>query len=476
MASRRSEIRQAALWGTTELVIRYVVQFGTTIALARLIAPDAFGLVAMVLVFTAFGSVLVDSGSGMALVQRQHTTATEETTVFTGNLVIALVAAALLWVAAPDIAAFYGRAELSTVVRWMSLIFPLNAFAVVPDALLTQRMHFRVRTRVELASSIASSAVAIVIAARGGQAWALVAQAISSIAVRAIALWLLAGWRPVARPSFHAVRSLWSFGGVVLLLGIMDTLATRLQAVVIGKLFPARELGYYTLAQNTQQAPASFVAAVLNRVGLPVLARVKDDRAVLGDALRSGLLTSTLFFMPVMVMLGVLARPAVELVYGRAWLPAAPLLTILALSTVLWPSHVLNLAAINAIGRPSLNLRLELIKKGFAVLLLALAAPHGVMAVAWSTVVASVAAFGVNTWYAGELFDLGLRRQGIDLLYSVAAAIPAGIVAHVSSQRIEAPLMACAVGTCTGIACYIAVCLALRHPALPPFIALVRRK
>ncbi|MGF6493025.1 teichuronic acid exporter [Luteibacter sp. 621] len=476
MASRRSEIRQAALWGTAELVIRYVVQFGTTIALARLIAPDAFGLVAMVLVFTAFGSVLVDSGSGMALVQRQHTTPTEETTVFVGNLAIALVVSALLWVAAPAIATFYGRPELTSFVKWMSLIFPLNALAVVPDALLTQRMHFRIRTRVELASSVASSAVAIVIAARGGQAWALVAQAISSIAMRALALWFFSGWRPAARPSLHAARSLWSFGGVVLLLGVMDTLATRLQAVVIGKLFPARDLGYYTLAQNSQQAPASFVAAVLNRVGLPVLARVKEDRAVLGKALRDGLLTSTLLFMPAMVMLGVLARPAVELVYGPAWLPAAPLLAVLALSTILWPSHVLNLAAINAIGRPALNLRLEFMKKGVAILLLALAAPHGVMAVAWSTVVASVAAFGVNTWYAGGLFNLGMRRQGTDLLYSISAAIPAGIVAHVTASRFDTPLMACAVGAVSGVACYLACCVILRHPALTPLIALIKRK
>lgn len=476
MSLRRAEIRQAALWGTTELVIRYVVQFGTMVALARLIAPDAFGLVAMVLVFTALGSVLVDSGSGMALVQRQHTTATEETTVFVGNLAIATFAAVALVMAAPAIATFYERPELAPVVRWMAIIFPLNAFAVVPDALLTQRMLFQVRTRVELASSIVSSGLAITVAARGGQAWALVVQAIASIAIRALALWIFAGWRPTARPSLHAARSLWSFGSVVLVLGLMDTLTTRLQAVVIGKLFPARDLGYYTLAQNTQQAPASFAAAVLNRVGLPVLARVRDDRASLSAALRGGLLTSTLFFMPVVVILGALAQPAVELVYGRAWLPAAPLLAILCLSTVLWPSHVLNLAAINAIGRPALNLRLELMKKGVAVLLLLVAAPHGVLAVAWSTVAASVAAFGINTWYAGTLFDQGLRRQGADLAYSLAAAAPAGIAAHMASSWFATPLAACLAGGSIGMMCYGMACLLLRHPALAPTFALIKRK
>lgn len=179
--TRHDEVRRATRWGGLEIGIRYALQFGVMIALARLVDPAAFGVVAMVMVFTALGTVFVDSGTGMALIQRQHTTDDEETSTFIVNLAISMVACIALIACATRIAAFYGRPELVPLCIALSVVFPLNGLAVVPDALLTQQLRFELRTRVELGSSLLAGVVAVGGAWMGWGVWALVWQAIASI-------------------------------------------------------------------------------------------------------------------------------------------------------------------------------------------------------------------------------------------------------------------------------------------------------
>jgi O-antigen/teichoic acid export membrane protein len=455
-------------------VVRYLIQFGTTVVVARYVTPDAFGLLAMILVFTALGSVLVDSGTGTALIQRQRSTADEETTVFVLNVAISMVAALALVLVAPSIAAFYARPELVPMLRTMALVFPLNGLAVVPDALLTQTMRFSLRARVETGSSLVSALVAVLLARLGYGPWALVWQAIASIGSRATMLWIIAGWRPTGRLRWDAARSVWSFGGFILLLGLLDTLATRAQSLVVGKIFPATDLGYYSIAQNTQQAPASFAAAILNRLGLPIFSAVRDDPPAFERTVRTSMIVSEFLFAPLMALLCALATPTVRLVYGATWLPAAPLLAVFTVATVLWPSHVINLAAMNALGRPGLSLRLEMAKKTLAIVLLLVAAPLGVLAVAWATVATSAASFVINTWYAKQLFGYGAVRQAWDLLRTLAPATVSGALGAFVATMYESPLMACIGGGLTGAAAYITLCALTRHPAFRSIAVLIR--
>lgn len=427
----------AAWWSTLEILARYGAQFLVMVVLARLLSPADFGLIAMLLVFTSIGTMLVDSGFGAALVQRQHTTADDETSVFIFAICVSILVAGILVLAAPTIGSFFHEPRLVDLTRVMAVVLPLGAFASVPDALLTMRLDFKARARAEVVASLCSGAVAVVLALRGFGVWSLAWQSIVSIGVRGLLLWLYSGWRPLGRYRGSSFRSLFGFGGYLLVTGLLNAAATRLQSLLIGKLFDASTLGFYTLAQSTQQAPASLIDGILRRVGLPVFSAIAQDRVRLRSALRASLRMAMFLFVPCMVGIAVVARPLIELVYGTRWSPAAPILTILALSAALWPIHVLNLAAIGAQGRSNLLLRVEAIKQVITIALIAIASPWGPITIAWAILVSGFFGVSINAYYSKKLLNYGPLAQLLDqsatFALSLAAAAVGWMILHMAT-------------------------------------------
>lgn len=411
MSNLETRAANAAWWSTLEILARYGVQFVVMVVLARLLTPDDFGLIAMLLVFTSIGTLLVDSGFGTALIQRQHTTADDETTVFIFTTCAGIITAAVLMLAAPNIAAFFNQPKLIELTRVMAFVLPLGAFAAVPDALLTMRLDFKARARAEVVASLCSGAVAVALALRGFGVWSLAWQSIVSIGVRGTLLWIYSGWRPRGHYRTASFRSLFGFGGYMFLAGVLSAAAVRLQSLMIGKLFDSSALGYYTLAQNTQSAPSSFMGQVLSRVGLPVFSTLAKDREKLVVALRSSLRMAMFLFVPCMVGIAVVARPLIDMLYGERWGHAAPILSVLALGAALWPVHVLNLAAISAQGRSDLFLRLEVIKQLTGIVLVLAFAHWGPLAIAWSVLLSGIFSAGLNTYYSERLLGYGWLAQ-----------------------------------------------------------------
>ncbi|UPG91441.1 lipopolysaccharide biosynthesis protein [Luteibacter aegosomaticola] len=466
MSTEGFRIQRAARWSGAEIGLRYVFQLSVMIGLARLVDPSAFGAIAMVTVFTALGTVFVDSGTGMALVQKQHTTIEEETSTFFLNLTISLVMCALLIACSPEIARFYGRPELQPFCIAMAFIFPLNGLAVVPDAILTQQLRFDLRTRVEVVSSIISGLAALIAAMAHLSAWALVWQALTSIGSRAALLYVVSGWRPRGRPSAVAIRAVTSFGGYMLLAGLIDTAYTRVQALLIGRRFSAGDVGQYSLAQNTQQAPTSFVAALLNRLGLPLLSSIRHDLSGARALLDAGMKLGLFAFMPAMGALAVLAEPTVAVVYGPRWSQAGAVLSVLALGSMPWPAHVLNLVAMNSQGRPRLVLHVEIAKKAIAVALLVLAAPYGLIAIAWSTVAASTVSFFLNAWFVGRLMQYGIVPQARAILWSLLPTGAAATLAWWCEGHLPSGLTSVIAAWLAAAGGALVVAALIKHPAL----------
>lgn len=434
MSSLTSRATNATWWSTLEIASRYGVQIIVTIVLARLLTPTDFGLIAMLLVFTNIGAILVDSGFGTALIQRKYTTPDDETTVFVFGVTTGVVVAVILWLAAPLIADFYRQPRLVALIHLVMLVLPLGGLAAVPDALLTKRLDFAARARAEIVVSGVSGTIAVVLAWRGFGVWSIAWQVVVAMGLRAILLSHYAHWRPRGHLTRASFQSLFGFGGFMLLSNLLDTTTMRLQSLLLGRFFDASTLGYYSLAQNAQQAPASFMGNVLNRVGLPVFSEVADQPTKLRGALQLSLRTSLFLFLPCMIGLALVARPLIDLVYGSRWQEAAPILTLLALSAALWPLHVLNLAALTARGRSDLFFRLEVVKKLVSIMLIVASSAFGPVAVASAVLVSSAFGVVINTWYSRRLLNYGLIAQMIDqkLTFALcaAAAAAAGAVLH----------------------------------------------
>jgi O-antigen/teichoic acid export membrane protein len=259
----------------------------------------------------------------------------------------------------------------------------------------------------------------------------------------------------------------------MLLTNVLDAASIRLQSLLIGRMFDAPTVGYYAIAQNTQIAPTSFIGGVLNRVGLPVFSSMASDRPKLSAALRRSLRISLYLFVPCMLGLAVIADPLIAAVFGTRWTPAAPILAILSISAVFWPLHVLNLAAVNAMGRSDLFFKLAVIKKVVAVGLMILVSPLGPIAIAWSAVGASVFATVVNTHYSKKFLGYGLLQQISDqaatVLLAALAALAGWAVMHWNAPGIGTTMAS--IGT--SLLIYLGISASFRLSALTDMMQLL---
>ena len=474
MSTFKHRAAGATLWSALEISARYGAQFIVMLILARLLSPEDFGLIAILLVFTSLGALLIDGGFGAALIQRQSTSADDETTVFIFNIAAGFLAGVLLFSMAPVIARFFEQPRLTDLTRLMAFALPLAGLAAVPDALLAMKLDFRSRARAEIVASLCAGFVSITLAVRGFGVWSLAWHSITSIFIRCVLLWILSAWRPRGACSIQSFRGLFGFGAYMLAASLLNALAVRLQSVLIGKLFNTKELGYYTLAQNTQQVPTSLVGSLLNRVGFPVFSTISGDHQRLAFGLQSVMRMSMFLFFPCMIGIALVADSLVEVLFGEQWNPAAPILSILAMSAAIWPMHVLNISVIGAQGKSNLLLRVEVIKQAITIALIVISASWGVLAIAWSVLASSVIALAINAHYCGKLLGYGvipqLRDQLATLLLTSIALLPGWLIFHWSSSSAVSALLALGASALA----YLLIAVVTRNSALAGVISLLR--
>lgn len=457
---------RASAWSGIDLVGRQGIQFLATIVLARMLAPSDFGLIAMVSLLIGLSSLLADGGLSLALIQKQTTDQAEESSVFWFNLCVALLLWGLIAVAAPAIATFFEEPLLARVTPWLALSPLLSSLSNVHLALLSRRLNFRSQAAIGIVASSVSAAGAIALAAAGYGIWALVAQPLLLSAVTAAVIWRVSHWRPLWLLHPVRVRHLMAFGGYSLAANVSEMLFSRLHTLVIGRLFGATPLAFYAQADYLRLMPTNLLGSMTARVALPMLSRAQDDPASIRRGVQLAVRTMTLINAPTMLLLGALADPIVTVLLGPQWSIAAAFLRVLALAGVLYPLHFLNIHALLALGHARLVFQLELVKKPLGIVLLLSGACFGLEGIAWSQVISSLAAVGINAHYSRRSFQYGAHEQLRDALPPILVAATIGILAHLAAESLAlSPWMTLAMLGPISVLGYIVVIAMLRAHA-----------
>lgn len=416
MTSSRTRILSASVWSSFDVGLRFGIQFVVSIILARLLSPTDFGIYALTLVFISLSNVLVDGGFSTALVQRPQITREEETAVFWYNLIVALLLTGAIVGMAPFVARLFGHPVLESLLYATAAVIPINAMTSVPAAMLQRHLRFDLVAKSGLTASICSGLMAVVVAMNGIGIWTFVYQAITYAVINTVLLWLLSGWRPMRRPHLTAARPLIRFGFFLTLAGILEVAYTQGAALVIGKFYGPRDLGFYNRGQNLQNLPTNVLTAVITRISLPVLSSKSDDEAALKRGLKFAQGAIMLVNLPLMGALVAMPDLIVETLYGPKWLPAAPILRILAIGGALFPLHAVNLQLILAKGRSGLYLKTEIIKKIIGIAFVAFGSFYGIIGLAVAQAVFIYIAFFINASVSGRLSGYTPLTQLRDLV------------------------------------------------------------
>jgi O-antigen/teichoic acid export membrane protein len=430
--SLKSKTLHALFWSFIESVGLQGVHFVIGIILARLLFPEQYGLIGMLMIFMAVAQAFLSSGFGSALIQKKEATQEDVCSIFYFNIVVGVVAAGLLWLIAPWIAAFYNQPILTPLTRALSLTIVINSFSLIQQTLLTKQLNFKAQTKVSLVSSVVSGIIGVIMAAKGFGVWSLVVQQISSTFFRTLLLWTLNAWRPSLIFSLKSLREMFKFGSRLLVSGLLNQIFNNIYLLVIGKLFSAADLGFFTRAKSLGELPSLTLSDMVGRVTFPVFSTIQDDPARLKRGLKKALTILVLVNFPMMIGLAVIARPLVLVLLTEKWAESIPYLQLLCFLGLLYPMQLINLNILTALGRSDLFLRLEIIKKILIVINIAVTWRWGISAMISGMIVTSVISYYLNSYYSGILIDYSIREQLVDLSPYIIMAALMGVIVFVT--------------------------------------------
>lgn len=416
------------IWRFAERCGAQVVTLIVSIVLARILAPEDYGQIALITVFTTIMQVFVDSGLGTALIQKKDADDLDFSSVFYFNFVMCLILYAVMFVSAPLIAGFYNDGSLTPIIRVISLTIVISGVKGIQQSYVSRNMLFKRFFYATLGGTIFSAFLGIALAYAGFGVWAIVAQQLSNTTIDTLILWLTVKWRPKKMFSWNRLKGLLSYGWKLLLSALLDTGYNNIRSLVIGKMYSSADLAYYDQGKKFPNVIVTNINTSIDSVLLPTMSNAQDNPEHVKSMTRRSIKTSTYIMAPMMMGLAFCAEPIVRLVLTDKWLPCVPFLRIFCITYMFYPIHTANLNAIKAMGRSDYFLKLEIAKKVVGMILLLSTMWFGVMAMAYSLLVSSMTSMIINSWPNKELLGYSLKEQIADILPGILIAVIMGIV------------------------------------------------
>lgn len=430
MENTKQKVFSNLIWRFAERSGAQIVQFIVSIVLARILAPEVYGTIALVTVFTTILQVFVDSGLGNALIQKKDADDLDFSTVFYTNIVFCLTLYGLVFCCAPLIANFYNDSSLVALIRVLSLTIVISGVKNVQQAYVSKHLIFKKFFFATLGGTIGAAVIGIALALKGFGVWALVAQQLFNLTVDTLILWITVKWRPKKMFSFDRLKALFSYGWKLLASAILDTTYNNIRQLVIGKIYSPSDLAFYNRGKQLPELLINNVNTSIDSVLLPTMSSEQDNKEQVKNMTRRAIKTSIFIMAPLMMGLAFTSSNVIKVLLTEKWLPCVPYLCICCITYMFYPIHTSNLNAIKAMGRSDLFLKLEIIKKVIGVILLLVTMNISVMAMAYSLLVSCLLCQIINSYPNKRLLNYSYLSQMKDILPSLVLAIIMGIIVY----------------------------------------------
>jgi len=424
------KVLNSLFWRYMERCGAQGVTFVVSIVLARLLGPEAYGMVSLITIFTTVLQVFVDSGLGNSLIQKKNADDLDFSSVFYFNVVLCVALYALMYFAAPLISRFYEMPDLTPVIRVLSLILIVAGVKNIQQAYVSRHMQFRRFFFASLGGTISSAVIGIYMAYKGYGVWALVAQSLSNRVINTTILWVTVKWRPKLMFSWERLKGLLSFGWKLLAARLLDAVYNDLRALIIGKLYGTQDLAFFNKGKQIPRFIVNNINTTINSVLFPTLSAEQDKVFRVRAMVRRAIRTSTYIMMPVMMGIAVCAQPLVGILLGEKWLPCVPFLRVFCFAYAFNPIVTANLNAIQALGRSDLYLKLDIWKKAVGVTALLCTMRISVEAMAYSLLVTNLVCQLINAAPNKKLLNYPYIEQLKDMLPQILLSCAMGAVVY----------------------------------------------
>ena len=394
----------AVFWSGLEKVGSYLANFVIQIILARLLCPDDYAVVAMLAIFMSVAQVFIDGGFATVLIQKKDCTQEDFSSVFYFNILVSIVLYAILFISAPYVESFYGFAGLATVLRVYSIVLIINSFAMVNRLLVIKQLKFNVIAIINICATVLSSIPTIYLASRGASYWALVLQNLLNASIITIGLWGYTKWRPGLDFSIKALHRLFPFGIRMFIIDMFYAFYNNLYSMLIGKKFPTEDLGLYDRGKYLgSMGPIGFSDFFL-RAMYPIQSKMQDD----SDKLHQSYLTSfrliSLIIVPLSIFISVFSTEILSVLYGKQWVSASGITSILCVGFMFYPLHALNVNMLKVKALGGALLKSEILKKAISLIALFWLLRYDIRAVVIGWTACAILDFIISEYFYSRFF------------------------------------------------------------------------
>lgn len=421
--SLRNSVLGGFFWKFCERFLNQGITFVTSLVLARLLSPEDYGVVAIVMVFINLAAVFINSGFSSALIQKKDAQDVDFSTMFFCSMACAAVLYVLLFLGAPLVAHIYDNPALKLILRVYALNIPLSVCQSIQSAYISRHMLFRKTFINSAINAVICGAVGIGLAMAGFGVWALVCQGLVGTVANTIVLLFLVPWRPRLQFSKKSAKSMLGFGSRVLAAELSATFFAEVRSLVVGAFYSTADLAYYNKGQQIPHLITNNLSGILGSVMFPAVANYSDDLHQVKMMTRRGLRVLAYVLVPCMFGLAAVMEPLVIFLFTEKWALTIPFGQILSIDTCIAIFESYYIQILKAMGRSDVVLKLELMKKPVYLLMLIIGVSINVTALAVAMLIFDILALALDIYYIRKYIPYGVGEQLGDMLPALGLGI-----------------------------------------------------
>lgn len=426
MSDLKQKTAKGMGWGFADNISSVGIAAIVGIVLARVLSPAEFGIMAKTTIFISLAGIFMDSGFSIALTRKKDADEVDFNTVFHTNLMLSAILYVILYISSPFIAQFFNTPILTDIIRILGLVVVIQAFSIVQKVVFTRKIDFKTQAIASLVASTVGGGLAILMAFKGFGVWSLVALQILKVTLYTLMLWMLSPWKPTMGFSWVRFKEFFSFSSKLLTGSVITVIWNEIYSLVIGKVYTDSILGFYARADKMKTSITFNVSTVMQKVSLPMLSTIQDEKERQVRAYRKVIKTTGMITFTALFGMIVIAKSFIVVLIGEKWLPAVHLLQILSLSGIFIPLMSNSVNVITANGKSNISLKLDIIKTLLSVFPILLGIFYTIEWMLYSTIATFFVAYMFHVYYVSKVIKYPILDQLKDLLpYLIIAVIMA---------------------------------------------------
>ena len=455
-------IKKGIIWTSGEKLLTQLAQFILGIIIARLITPQEYGVLGIILVFINVAQVFIDSGLGSALIYRNNLDQRDIQTAFSFNFIVSITLCILLFIGSPFIEDFFKLEGLTSFLRIASLVLIFNSFVVVPTCILKIKQNFKAISIANFVSTLMSGVLGVILAYAGYGVWALIIQLLSRSILLMILITIQSRWLPDFSFSRKSFDGLWKYSANLLTSHSLTKLVEEGVAFIVGKALTPYSLGLFTRGLQFASLPNGIIGSVLSTVMFPTLSSYKQDEAQFYQTYRKTIIIQSILIPPIYIGLAIISKPLIFLLLGEKWMDVVPVLQIFCFGKFIFSLANTTEHALCSLGYSNIALKQQMYKMLVKLVLILFAIRWGLMAVVMANAVADFFAYFITNYCGRKYLAYSMIRQLQDVYIIIFTALLAGTCGCFFSSFVDSPLLYIMIALIVSAFIYVSLLLVMK--------------